>query len=109
MKLKKRNFLKLALGAFSTHLINFPAYSSPNTSGTIRLGLEGSYKNDNFDSRKHFSPFQLSMGSGSLYETLTEIKPNGILNGELAKNWEVVSDAKEWIFNLRKNVRSRNR
>ena len=108
MKLKKRNFLKLALGAFSTHLINFPAYSSPNTSGTIRLGLEGSYKNDNFDSRKHFSPFQLSMGSGSLYETLTEIKPNGILNGELAKNWEVVSDAKEWIFNLRKNVKFHN-
>ncbi len=36
------------------------------------------------------------------------LKPNGILHGELAKNWEVVSDAKEWIFNLRKNVKFHN-
>ena len=106
--MKKRKFLKLALGTFSTHLINFPTYSNPNTSGTIRLGLEGSRKNDNFDSRKHHSPFQLTMGAGSLYETLTEFKADGSLQGELAKNWEVKSDSKEWIFNLRKHIKFHN-
>lgn len=41
---------------------------------------------------------------GAIYETLTEIAPDGILRGELAESWSVSEDGRSWTFALRRDV-----
>jgi ABC-type transport system substrate-binding protein len=38
---------------------------------------------------------------GAVYETLTEIAPDGILRGELAESWSAREDGRVWTFSLR--------
>ncbi|PCJ09801.1 MAG: peptide ABC transporter substrate-binding protein [Rhodobacteraceae bacterium] len=42
---------------------------------------------------------------GALYDTLTEIAPNGVLRGELVSQWHSSPDARVWTFDLRPGVR----
>ncbi|KIC20584.1 ABC transporter substrate-binding protein [Leisingera sp. ANG-Vp] len=41
---------------------------------------------------------------GAVYDTLTEIAPDGVLRGELATAWHSTADAKTWTFELREGV-----
>ncbi|WP_435661378.1 ABC transporter substrate-binding protein [Leisingera caerulea] len=41
---------------------------------------------------------------GAIYDTLTEIAPDGLLRGELATGWHSTADARTWTFNLREGV-----
>ncbi len=41
---------------------------------------------------------------GAVYDTLTEIAPDGALRGELASHWQGNADAREWLFDLRDRV-----
>lgn len=41
---------------------------------------------------------------GAIYDTLTEIAPDGLLRGELATGWHSTDDARTWTFNLREGV-----
>ena len=41
---------------------------------------------------------------GAIYDTLTEIGPDGVLKGELAKSWRSSPDARVWHFDLRPDV-----
>lgn len=41
---------------------------------------------------------------GAVFDTLTEIAPDGALRGELASQWQGSSDAREWRFDLRDGV-----
>ena len=40
----------------------------------------------------------------AVYDTLTEIAPDGLLRGELATGWHSTPDAKTWTFDLRAGV-----
>jgi len=42
---------------------------------------------------------------GAIYDTLTEIAPDGVLRGELASQWRSSPDARVWTFDLRDGVR----
>lgn len=42
---------------------------------------------------------------GAVYETLTEIAPDGILRGELAESWSASEDGRVWTFQLRRDVK----
>lgn len=41
---------------------------------------------------------------GAVYETLTEIAPDGILRGELAESWSASEDGRIWEFTLRQDA-----
>lgn len=41
---------------------------------------------------------------GAVFDTLTEIAPDGVLRGELATRWQASEDARVWIFDLRDDV-----
>lgn len=41
---------------------------------------------------------------GAVYDSLTEIAPDGVLRPELATSWNGSPDAREWHFELRKDV-----
>lgn len=41
---------------------------------------------------------------GAVFDTLTEIAPDGALRGDLANHWRGSADAREWLFDLRDGV-----
>ena len=41
---------------------------------------------------------------GAVFDTLTEIAPDGALRGELASHWQSDANAREWLFDLRNGV-----
>lgn len=41
---------------------------------------------------------------GAMFDTLTEIAPDGALRGELASRWQSDTQAREWLFDLRAGV-----
>lgn len=44
------------------------------------------------------------IAQGAIFETLTEVAPDGVLKGELATGWNGSSDARVWTFSLRENA-----
>jgi len=42
---------------------------------------------------------------GAIFDTLTEIAPDGVLRAELAEAWHSSEDARMWSFDLRRDVR----
>jgi len=66
--------------------------ASPRTGGRLRLAVP----------REDDSLISLVRGAG--FETLTEIAPNGVLQGELATGWTASANAKTWQFELRRGV-----
>jgi len=42
---------------------------------------------------------------GAVFDTLTEIAPDGALRGELANHWQTDAHAREWLFDLRDGVK----
>ena len=63
--------------------------ATPRAGGRLRLAL--SHDGDSFD----------AVTRGALFDTLTEVAPNGVLRGELATDWQGSSDARSWEFELR--------
>ena len=45
-----------------------------------------------------------AVARGAVFETLTEVAPDGILRGELAKGWTGSGDARVWQFELRRDA-----
>jgi peptide/nickel transport system substrate-binding protein len=50
----------------------------------------------------------IACAQGAVFDSLTEIRADGSLVGELAENWEATPDAKTWTFNLRQGVTFHN-
>ena len=67
--------------------------AAPRRGGTLRLALprEGAMLE--------------SLARSAVYDTLTEIGPDGVLKGELATQWSSSPDARVWHFDLRQDVR----
>ncbi|MGH1464005.1 MAG: ABC transporter substrate-binding protein [Cognatishimia sp.] len=81
-----------------------PLRAAPTRSGTLRLGLTGARKSDNWDSRTHRDNFMIMAAHGAVFDTLTQVAASGELVGELAESWRASSDALVWTFKLRKGV-----
>lgn len=67
--------------------------ASPRPGGRLRLAVprdDGSLE---------------AVARGAVFDTLTEIAPDGVLRGELAAGWDGSADAKVWSFDLRDGVR----
>ena len=76
--------------------------------GKLTAGLSGANTSDSWDSRTHSDLFMIASAQGAVFDSLTEVKADGSLTGELAESWEASSDAKTWTFNLRQGVTFHN-
>jgi ABC-type transport system substrate-binding protein len=64
---------------------------TPKAGGTLRLAVP---RDDSLE----------QVARGAVFDTLTEIAPDGTLRGELATGWQTDSDARVWRFDLRSYV-----
>jgi peptide/nickel transport system substrate-binding protein len=80
--------------------------ATPKRGGTFRLGMRHGSTTDNLDP----GTAENGMATHTNYcwsNHLTEVGNDGALRGELAESYES-SDAKTWVFNLRKGVEFHN-
>ncbi|WP_298851008.1 ABC transporter substrate-binding protein [uncultured Ruegeria sp.] len=61
---------------------------TPKKGGTLRLAVP---RDDSLE----------QVARGAVFDTLTEIAPDGTLRGELATGWQTDADARVWSFDLR--------
>ncbi|WP_170428420.1 ABC transporter substrate-binding protein [Ruegeria arenilitoris] len=64
---------------------------TPKVGGTLRLAVP---RDDSLE----------QVARGAVFDTLTEIAPDGTLRGELATAWQTDAQAKVWSFDLREAV-----
>ena len=64
---------------------------TPKRGGTLRLAVP---RDDSLE----------QVARGAMFDTLTEIAPDGTLRGELATGWQTDSEARVWTFDLRDGV-----
>ncbi len=79
------------------------AAETPKKGGTLRLGMEGGSASDSLDPRTYADSIPISYG-WQLWNGLVEIGEDGDPHGELAESWEAKPGAKEWVFNIRKDI-----
>lgn len=46
-----------------------------------------------------------AVARAAVFDTLTEVAPDGVLRGELAKSWQCGPEARDWLFTLHEGVR----
>ncbi|KIC46315.1 peptide ABC transporter substrate-binding protein [Ruegeria sp. ANG-S4] len=65
--------------------------STPKKGGTLRLAVP---RDDSLE----------RVARGAVFDTLTEIAPDGTLRAELATGWQTDADARIWTFDLREDA-----
>ncbi len=65
---------------------------TPKRGGTLRLAVP---RDDSLE----------QVARGAVFDTLTEIAPDGTLRGELATGWQTDAQGRVWTFDLRDDVR----
>ena len=82
------------------------AQAEPRAGGRLRVGLSGADRADTWGrvASGDAGLFLRMSAVGAVFDTLTEIGPDGALRGELATDWRGSSDAKDWQFDLREDV-----
>ncbi|KSV74478.1 hypothetical protein N182_27945 [Sinorhizobium sp. GL2] len=110
--ISRRQFMEgsLALGASiaSSMAMANQALAAPKSGGVFRLGLADTAASETFDPATFTSNFMYAGMFGGALNTLTELSANGDVIPELAESFESSSDAKTWIFRLRKGVEFHN-
>lgn len=82
--------------------------ATPKKGGKLRVAITGGSTTDTLDPATFEDAFMQLTGFGCLHNCLTEIDAGGDLAPELAESWESTSDAKTWVFNIRKGVEFHN-
>lgn len=78
------------------------AGSLPQRGGKLRLALSGASRSDTWSSGQGL--FMRLARQGLVFDTLTEIAPDGTLHGGLATEWQASVNARYWEFTLRNDV-----
>ncbi len=105
--INRRNLLALGGGLLASGL---PVIGSANASeitprkgGTIRLGMAGGATSDSLNPVSYTDSVPIALGHG-LFNALVECGPDNTPLPELAASFEARPGAREWVFNLRKDV-----
>jgi peptide/nickel transport system substrate-binding protein len=106
-RLNRRGLLKTGVAAGVLAATGLPIRAQTR-GGKLTAGLSGANTSDSWDSRTHSDLFMMACAQGAVFDSLTEIRADGSLVGELAENWEATPDAKTWTFNLRQGVTFHN-
>ncbi len=103
--MKRRSFLAgaTALGVGATALPGGLWAQEPKKGGTLRAGIAEGGTTDSLDPQTYTDIFMISVGFAT-HNTLTEINPQGVLEGDAAEGWEASDNADEWTFRLRDGI-----
>ncbi|WP_136443425.1 ABC transporter substrate-binding protein [Pacificoceanicola onchidii] len=107
-RISRRALLTTGAAAGVLAASGLPLRAMPKRGGRLRAGLGGANTSDSWDARTHSDLFMIAAAQGTVFDSLTEVKADGTLTGELAENWEASADAKTWTFNLRQGVTFHN-
>ena len=107
----RRDFIRYAVAAGVTSTVAGSMFdkaraATPQTGGSYIQGLTGGGTKDVLDPAQTNDSYMINVGN-QLRNNLAEIGPDGQLRAELAESWES-SDAKTWVFKLRKGVEFHN-
>ena len=107
----RRDFIRYAVAAGVTSTVAGSMFdkaraATPQTGGSYIQGLTGGGTKDVLDPAQTNDSYMINVGN-QLRNHLTEMAPDGKLRSELAESWES-SDAKTWVFKLRKGVEFHN-
>lgn len=112
-KLERRIVLRLLAAAGTLTVANFvPGLGiqkamAAKSGGHLRCAWAGTAEIVTLDPARMNQVLQFQITSNIL-SGLTHIDANLVAQGDLAKDWTVSSDGKEWIFNLREGVKFHN-
>lgn len=84
------------------------AQAAPVRGGTLKMGLAGANTTDSLDPGLIWDDFMMALSYGGLRNNLVELDADGNAIPELAESWEPSSDAKTWVFKIRKGVEFHN-
>lgn len=76
--------------------------AGPKRGGRLRMALSGASRDDSWTRGNGL--FMQIARQGIVFDTLTEVAADGTLRGELASDWTSSDDAKQWTFDLRRDV-----
>lgn len=113
-KINRREFLArtTALGltaAVSPLLLSNQSWAAaPKRGGTLRFGCVGGHVGDSLDPAQPLDIMMYYLGYGILRNGLTVVDHTADVVPDLAESWEASSDAKQWVFKLRKGVEFHN-
>ena len=108
-KISRRLFLSrmsaLGLAAAASPFLNIgTAFADvPKKGGRLRLACHSGQTGENLDVTM-LTDIMSQMVSQQVRNQLVVIDEKGVAAPELAESWEPSPDAKQWVFNLRKNV-----
>ena len=81
------------------------AQAAPKRGGLLRAVLSGASAADSWDGRGHSRTFMQVAAQGAVFETLTEVAPDGSLRGELLEEWRPREGGAIWDLRLREDRR----
>jgi peptide/nickel transport system substrate-binding protein len=81
--------------------------ATPRQGGRLRQALRGGATSDSLDGASLLDTHNINT-SWQVRNCLTEVTADGEVIGELAEGWEVSSDARQWVFKLRRGVEFHN-
>lgn len=96
----RRKLLQTGLAAALLAAGGVPVSAGARTGGRLRIGLSGGPGTGAWDPRGGSGVFQTVAGAGLLFETLTEIAPDGLLRGALATAWTPSRMGRVWTLEL---------
>lgn len=96
----RRKLLQTGLAAALLAAGGVPAAAGARAGGRLRIGLSGGPGQHRWDPRGSAGLFQTLAGSGLVFDTLTEIAPDGLLRGALATSWTPSQSGQVWTLGL---------
>jgi peptide/nickel transport system substrate-binding protein len=112
-KISRRDFMSrmsalgLAVAASPFLNVGTALASVPKRGGRLRIGSHSGATTESLDIRL-LADIMAQLVSQQVRNQLVVIDENGVAAPELAESWEPSPDAKQWVFNLRKNVEFHN-
>ena len=110
-QLSRREFMKraTALGIAATTAASLcsGAAHAANKGGRLRVGMAHGSTTDTLDPATTENSLMTLLTYG-IHNHVAEVGSSGKLEPEIAESWEASPDAKEWTFNIRKDVEFHN-
>lgn len=101
----RRKLLQTGLAAALLAAGGMPVAAGARSGGRLRVGLSGAPARHLWAPHLGFGVFQSLTGAGLLFDTLTEIAPDGLLQGGLATSWAPSRGGLIWTFELNPEAR----
>lgn len=102
--LDRRRLLTTGAAAAVLAAAGMPAVGLPKKGGLLRAALSDGRQTDTWDSRGFSGLFMIAAAQGAVFDTLTEVGPDGDLRAELATSWSADESGQFWTFDLRRDA-----